>query len=971
MFRIYILLFLILLVRDARSQSYPFRTYTVDDGLNSNTVYDIEQDENGFIWFATNAGICRFDGQQFRRYTIDEGIADNEVLKIKSDRNKRLWLLHFNGNVSLIENGVLCSADKYPLLKKVGPGFFYTNLYHDLNDNLWLLSTRNEGLKLKFPDQMVKVPVDSQLLFQARKHDIYLTDIIKRYQGNGHLPNNYPVGSKASAWDYSGDSLLILSTDSGIMAITSEGELKRFDIDLPYNSTVLDIYSDDNTGLWISVANGGVYYYEKTKQGFVLFDQFLKDDYITSTFKDQEGNFWFSIHGGGVKMMQRNFKSVRSFTKESGLKDNEVYSICVDRSNGVWLGFKYGWMEYIKEGVFQEYRMPQAADMLGRVLNITEHPSGSLLVGGDDGMCMIEKESSKTVITPVLFKFSKPDHSFNQPVKDFTFNRSNDVFIASQEGIQFVGVKDILKKNYVATSLDFLRKRYYSVCYSDDGLYFSDFDGLGAIVDMKAVSLSMIHPLLSKRIIDICSVGDKVVVSVLGYGLVIMEKNSVKVNLTTVNGLLSNHCSKLYTFKNEIYVCTNEGLNILRFNANGTFSIDKLTTADGLISNQINDVCVKDDYIYVATLKGVSKISKGNSIVQGTPRIYITKVAWQGKDITDQVNPEIGFIDKYLRFEFISPFFTFPEGVEYQYKLNNSEWISTKNTILEFNSLNPGDYILKVRARHLNSVWSKEATYTFIILQPFYKTGWFYFLIGFLLLFSIVVVYIYRIRRIEKEQQLKVEYEQKINLLQNQALQAMVNPHFIFNSLSAIQQQINLGDSVKAGSYLSRFAKLLRKNLESINESYITLNDELERLHLYLESEKMRLEERLHYNLHLESGLNGDDILVPSMIIQPLIENAIWHGLMPKGSGMVQVLITSLKEELKIEIIDNGIGINQSTKQSSKNTDRKHFGLHITTERLKILERKLGKRVVFEIEDLAEKGSSGTIVTIIIPFIYE
>lgn len=961
----------VLWVQVARSQSYPFRTYTVDDGLNSNTVYDIEQDENGFIWFATNAGICRFDGQQFRRYTIDEGIADNEVLKIKSDRNKRLWLLHFNGNVSLIENGVLCSSDKYPLLKKVGPGFFYSNLYHDLNDNLWLLSSRNEGLKLKLPDQLIKVSVDSQLIFHTRNREIYLTDIIKRYDGNGHLPNNYPLGSRASAWDYSGDSLLIVSNDSGIMAITSEGELRRFNINLPQKSTVLDIYSDDNSGLWISVANGGVYYYEKTTVGYVYFDQFLKDDYITSIFKDQEGNFWFSIHGGGVKMMQRNFKSVRSFTKDSGLKDNEVYSICVDRNNGLWLGLKYGWLEYIKDGKFQEYRMPQAADMLGRVLNIAEHPNGSLLVGGDDGMCIIDKATSNTLITPVLFKFSRPENSFNQPVKDFTFNNDNDVFIASQEGIQFISKNDILHNNYVATSLNFLRKRYYSVCSSAAGLYFSDFDGLGAIVDLKAKSMSKLHPLLSKRIIDICSVEDKVVVSVLGYGLAIMEKNSVKVNLTTANGLLSNHCSKLYAYKNETFVCTNEGLNILSFNADGTFSIDKLTTADGLISNQINDVCVKDDYIYVATLKGVSKITRGNTVQQGTPRIYITKVAWQGKDITDQINPKIGFIDKYLRFEFISPFFTFPEGVFYQYKLNNADWISTRNTILEFNSLTPGDYILKIRARHLNSAWSNEASYAFVILQPFYKTAWFYFLIGIILISVFAAIYFYRIKRIKKEQKLKIEYEQRINLLQNQALQAMVNPHFIFNSLSAIQQQINIGDSVKAGSYLSRFAKLLRKNLESINESYITLNDELERLHLYLESEKMRLEERLEYRIYLDGAINGDDLLVPSMIIQPLIENAIWHGLMPRGSGFVEVRVSAIGSMLRIEIIDDGIGINQSKKMHTKNPERKHFGLYITTERLKILEFKLKQPVGFTIVDRFDSGSTGTIVTITLPFISE
>jgi sensor histidine kinase YesM len=232
-------------------------------------------------------------------------------------------------------------------------------------------------------------------------------------------------------------------------------------------------------------------------------------------------------------------------------------------------------------------------------------------------------------------------------------------------------------------------------------------------------------------------------------------------------------------------------------------------------------------------------------------------------------------------------------------------------------------------------------------------------------------IYASRIRRLRKEQSLTLGYEQKINLLQTQALQAMVNPHFIFNSLSAIQQQISVGNSDKAGSYLSRFAKLLRMNLETINENYISLSKELERINLYLESEKMRLEEKLDYTVVIGKNLQTEAILIPSMILQPLIENAIWHGLMPKGSGIVKIEIEGLMDFLSIQIVDNGIGINQSQKNVTKNNGRSHFGLSITRERLSILEKKLGKPVNFSITDLSSEGLSGTRVSILLPYITE
>lgn len=953
------------------SQSYPYRHYSVDDGLNSNTVYDIIQDRRRFIWFATSAGVCRFDGKQFRRYTVDNGLGDNEVLKIRMDNGGRLWLLQFNGTVSVIEDDNICVDSVYPVIKKLGPGFFYSNMFSDSLDNIWLYTKRERGSRIQLPDKVEFYRPDSILLFQTNKGD-WKVNRQTLITPEGSQSPAYFSQQRLLLWDYYKDSLFIMVTDSGIVTVDRKNNIEIIKSDVKLPSSVVNIYYDNNEGIWVTSVKEGVYYFEKKNGEYKLFDIFLKGEYITTTLRDYEGNVWFSIHGGGVKMLPWNFKSVKSYSEENGLSDKEVYAVTVDSKKRIWFGHKYGKIDFIENNLVHSINLPSSTNNLARILKIEEHPSGYILIAGDEGLCFLNMEDPKKIINWTTFNFISQSSTIIQPVKDFFIDTSGDVYVITQEAIHSIKKADIEKSNFVSKPMDLPRKRYYSVCTDDQQqIWYSDFDGLIKMGSKGRVTFNSRYPLLGKRLVDLCFNKGKIYVSVLGYGIIVIENDSIIKHITTEQGLLSNHCVRLFLFKDKLYVSTNEGLNIVSTNRNNTFTIEQVTTADGLISNQINDVFTDDQNIYAATLKGVSVISRGSTVRKSPPQpvIYFTKVLWKGNDITQIKKPEIDYIDKYLRFDFISPLFTFPKGVTYEYNLNNEKWISTQNTSLEFNSLPPGDYTLQVRSKLKDSAWSSPIQYSFIILQPFYKTSWFYLLLFVLLISSLIFFYALRIRRIKKEQIIKLEYEHKINYLQNQALQAMVNPHFIFNSLSAIQQQINAGDSIKAGSYLSRFAKLLRKNLETINENYISLAEEIERINLYLESEKMRLEEKLQYVINMSVSLSANEILIPSMVLQPLLENAIWHGILPEGKGTLKISISNDEKSLYIKIEDNGIGINQSLKSPANNTHRKHFGLQITQERLSFLGKKLNKTVEFSISDLQETGSKGTLVFISLPLI--
>jgi len=223
----------------------------------------------------------------------------------------------------------------------------------------------------------------------------------------------------------------------------------------------------------------------------------------------------------------------------------------------------------------------------------------------------------------------------------------------------------------------------------------------------------------------------------------------------------------------------------------------------------------------------------------------------------------------------------------------------------------------------------------------------------------------------------------KIQLLQTRqklaeerltALRSQMNPHFIFNSLNSIQQFILKGDVESANKYLSQFSRLIRLVLQYSEANFITLDEEIDMLHLYLSLEKTRFGDSFEYNIYLEESIDVDEIKIPNLMVQPFVENAIWHGLMHKeGNGKVEIHF-SLPDErtLQCEIVDNGIGRHRSEeikKMKSVNVKHQSKGLQLIKDKSEILKQQFGKEVVIEINDIMNDANevSGTQVLIQLP----
>ncbi len=249
------------------------------------------------------------------------------------------------------------------------------------------------------------------------------------------------------------------------------------------------------------------------------------------------------------------------------------------------------------------------------------------------------------------------------------------------------------------------------------------------------------------------------------------------------------------------------------------------------------------------------------------------------------------------------------------------------------------------------------------------KSVKFIFLASFILVIIIAVLLISRMKAKQRHKQAELERRNLEN--EQKLLRSQMNPHFIFNSLNSIQGFISSNDSFKAMGFLSKFGHLIRRILENSRESFITLENEMETLRLYIEMEKLRYKDVFDYELLVDDSLDVENTFIPPLIIQPFVENAIVHGLSPKKkNGKLKIEFFKDDSRLIVKVVDNGIGRKISlTKASSPDNAYKSLGIKLTQERLTILGIKTKVATSFTINDLKDKNNlpAGTEVVISIP----
>ena len=225
------------------------------------------------------------------------------------------------------------------------------------------------------------------------------------------------------------------------------------------------------------------------------------------------------------------------------------------------------------------------------------------------------------------------------------------------------------------------------------------------------------------------------------------------------------------------------------------------------------------------------------------------------------------------------------------------------------------------------------------------------------ILFAVAILIIYKHRRDEAEQKHDAEFRAKVAETEMKALRAQMNPHFIFNSLNSIGDYISQHDHKSANDYLARFAKVMRMILENSEQKLVSLADDLKALELYMQLEAMRLQNKFRYDILVEEGIDPENILIPPLILQPFVENSIWHGLMKKnGNGRILVSVQKDSDMLLCIVEDNGIGREKSDtfKTEVKKIEKQSLGMKITNSRIDILNKVNRSNAEITLTDLDE-----------------
>jgi len=327
-----------------------------------------------------------------------------------------------------------------------------------------------------------------------------------------------------------------------------------------------------------------------------------------------------------------------------------------------------------------------------------------------------------------------------------------------------------------------------------------------------------------------------------------------------------------------------------------------------------------------------------------------------------------------ISFSFTNLCFNNSHNNQYKYKLDGIDkaWITIAEPFVEYKRLPSGTYTFSLQSSNNEGIWDPHIQKVYFTIQPvFYKSWWFVLLLSISVLGLIYFYYRLKTNRIKSEAKLTADYQKKINEIEMKALRAQMNPHFIFNSLNSIQKFIFEKDEYAASQYLTKFSRLIRLILEHSNQEFVTISSEMDMLKYYIDMERLRFSDKFEYTITKSNDVN-DAWLIPSMVIQPHIENAIWHGLMHKEDSC-QLSITMIKlddQTIQVIIEDNGVGRTKAEEMKSKQTlKNKSFGSQISQDRIKYFSELTGKVAELKIDDLYyENGSSaGTKVILTLP----
>ncbi|MDQ3108494.1 MAG: histidine kinase [Bacteroidota bacterium] len=938
--------------------------FTISEGLPSLEVYCVFQDSRGKIWIGTDVGVSCYDGVSFVNYTKRDNLPDHTIFGIDEDHSGRIWFRSYNGLLSWFDGEKIVQPAVNRILSQKLKGRIVMSQDLDDHDTIWI-GLKNEAGWLKIPPGFTQVVEDGRVfnfltvkeirkghlvaaaprgnygfLFQSLESAVYK---IKEFNGN-----NWPYAAARIS-----DKRYILQFSYTRYSISSGKITVNVD---STSGRVSFIYPEKDGSYWLCGSQpGGARLMRPGIEKDELIQHYLSNYDVTGCLRDHEGGLWFSTLENGLFYMP--FPEMRDVYALPLTTSDHVTAVTSWPAGGVLAGTLRGKFFVAGDGVCSP--LDEVINPEGKAINCLSTIGNYVLIGGT-GWGGTYDQSTKHFI---------PLHEQNMvTLKCILAYDQQKWCAASIASLVWINCKT----GKTDTLLRQLPERISSIARTrGDTLWLGGFSRLWMLIPGHApVDWSARYPVLSQPdnlIGD--TVSGKLWILSRSSGVFLLSGSGVS-EIHTQQPALPVICREMWFVNHSLWLGTNKGVWQLRTLAGRKTTLQNFDRSNGLPANDINHIFVSGNRVWSSGENMLFSFLPGDYPDNKIPPQVCFRKVFCNNVIQQQYAEAAGFCFDENTFHFRlagQTYKSFGHPVFLVRLLGIDQWHRVEETDITYYNLPPGEYQFIAYALNNSGVRSLiPVRYSFSILPPFWKRNWFIAIIIAVIIFSTWVFvrnYLQRFRREET-------YRRSMAELEISAIRAQMNPHFIFNAINSIYNFVLTADRKASASYVARFARLIRNVLEFASLKKITLEQELETLRLYMDIEQLRFREAFEYEIQIGSNIHTSSVQIVPMLLQPYIENAIWHGLSPKeGKGKLKITIEKKEEQLTCFIEDNGVGRAQAGSAKQPGIDKEPLSTKLNHRRLELLRDLYGKQFNIEyIDNYLQNGKpSGTTVILSVP----
>jgi len=738
------------------------------------------------------------------------------------------------------------------------------------------------------------------------------------------------------ATDYAG-LLLYNREKDDFDFITSDEKIRN---GLRYDYSITTIFQDREDNIWLGT-DRGISVFNPYRDYFQAIrhldgnDASIPKKDINDVIQTQQGEILIATWGGGISVFDAQWNFKRNIDFKGAPELNLVWSFVQHDDGMIWGGTQQGYIHQYDPVTHSITTIHPAEVENSTIVDMARDREGNILLGLSSGRATLWEKSTKKFYA---MDRSSPNTFQNNSVVNIFADQNNRYWVTNAYGLREYDVK---------------RHMYSELLLPDS---------IKASVGVKMNGMEQYNDSM-------------LIIGTVYRGIYVFNTNTLKFSRLTSDDQL-NH-SSVFAVKRDhegnIWFTGNYSLhkltsgfqqtviyNIDQVMMNAAFSsrsLFELTDGRWVTNTPAEIICFNPDYIE-SKQREPSRIEISGFRVFDKP-LYIDSFLQQDKPVILPYN------ENFITIEFSTLDFADVRQTNYLYRLDgiNKDWIrTTSHQVAEYTDLKPGQYVFEIKAEQGNG-YSKVTSFPIIINPPWWGTFW--FRISLLLALGIAGYWIFK-KRIQQVRQ-QSELRHRVAEMEMKALRAQMNPHFIFNCLSSIDNLIQTDQKLKATDYLAKFALLIRAILENSKANSIPCWKDLEALQLYLELESLRWENQIIFQMDVEPQIHEGDYKVPPLVIQPFVENAIHHGLLNKldGAKKLDIDVRMQGQRIKYTITDNGVGRLQAAEYKKLNKwSQASYGVQMTNERIGLFNQHANGSII--ITDLYDHESrpSGTMVEV-------